>query len=259
MNKKQEVITQIYEICEARNNFTFDNDLVKAISNKLGFKNPFDATKIDNSSVLPPILKRNDVFVVHLGLGRHQFVRGINVGYHKFEKILPEETIQWKYRRSILNELDTSESNILSVVNNQRIIHDFLYDDIVASPKSYNAHRTKLSFRYYIGNQLIQTQNLQMEIDQTFEYLGMVTIVEGKNKFPDDFAVYQLYHPYRYYVHMRETENLPIKKITCCYILRKRSKDTSSTIRLYNYTFQDENRMDSIKLLKKAEYLLISH
>jgi heme oxygenase len=48
------------------------------------------------------------------------------VGYHCFEPIGATETFDWKYRQSILNELDASESNILSVASNQRIIHDFL-------------------------------------------------------------------------------------------------------------------------------------
>ncbi|MCW3134124.1 MAG: hypothetical protein N2V78_07355 [Methanophagales archaeon] len=47
-------------------------------------------------------------------------------------------------KRRNLNEFDTSESNILSVASNQRIIHDFLYEDIVASPKVYSARRTKM-------------------------------------------------------------------------------------------------------------------
>ncbi len=256
MGKKQNVITRLFQICQQRNDFTFDNALVKEICKQEGFGNPFDATKIDNSSLLPEDVRAQDYFIVHLGEGRHRFVKGVEKGYCVFAPIDDSERIPWKYRQSLLNELDTSESNILSVATNQRIIHDFLYDDIVASPKTYNARRTKMSFMYYIGDEQIEATNLQMEIDFTFEYQGVVTVVEGKNGFPEDFAVYQLFHPFRYYTEINRQKHLGIRQITCCYILRKR-KHRESILRLYNYTFEDPQYIDSIRLLKKAEYRLV--
>lgn len=77
-----------------------------------------------------------------------------------------------------------------------------------------------------------------------------------KNGFPPDFAVYQLFHPFLYYWTLRAENELPIAAITCCYILRKREK-ANSTLRLYLYTFQDPQRMDSIVLMKKAQFNLI--
>ena len=111
MGTKQELIIRLFEICQERDNYYFDNKLVKKVANEVGFGNPFDATKIDNSSLLPAALLSADVYVVHLGKGIHQFVHGINLGYHKFEPINENETYEWKYRQSLLNEFDTSESN----------------------------------------------------------------------------------------------------------------------------------------------------
>lgn len=256
MGAKQDVISALFKECKARNNFIFDNNRVKDLCHKLGFGNPFDVTKVDNSSLLPDEIKKNDYFIIHLGSGRHQFVKGINYGYHKFETILQSEKRDWQYRQSLLNEFDTSESNILSVVSNQRIINDFLFEDIIATPKIYNARRTKKSFEYNIGDQIIITKNLQMEIDLTFEHQGVVTVIEGKNGFPEDFAVYQLFHPFQYYWTLKQEHELEIKQITCCYILREKNKE-NSVIRIYNYTFDSESNIDSIRLLKKAEYKLI--
>jgi len=256
MGTKQEVIIKLFNICQDRDYYYFDNKLVKKVAIDVGFGNPFDATKIDNSSLLPSVLQASDYFIVHLGQGRHQFVNGIKLGYHRFEPIDEKETFEWKYRQSLLNEFDTSESNILSVASNQRIIHDFLYDDIVASPKVYNARRTKASFEYYIGNTRIQPNNLQMEIDLTLEYQGTVTTVEGKNNFPDDFAVYQLFHPFKYYSKLKQEQSIQIGNISCCYILRKKYQNYS-VLRLYNYTFDNVDQIDSIRLLKKSQYTLV--
>ena len=256
MNKKQKVLTEIFRICEKQNNFVFDNDLVKKISKKHKFGNPFDATKLDSTEKFAKIMLKNDVFVSHIGSGKHKFIKGISKGYHNFEKIDNKNIIQWKYKKSILNEYDTSESNILSVASNQKIIHNFLYQNIVAPIKVYNARRTKTSFEYQIDKEKIKMDSIQIEIDLTMELDGSVTVFEGKNNFSKDFAVYQIYHPFLYFTEIKRENKLPIKKISACYILRKKINDVS-ILRLYNYTFDDKNDITSIKLLKSAEYHLI--
>ncbi len=230
--------------------------MVRNVSKKIGFGNPFDATKLDNTEKFPKELLENDYFIVHLGEGKHKFVKGITNGFHEFEEIPEENKFDWRYRKSILNEFDTSESNILSVVFNQRIIHDFLYDDIVANPKMYGARRTKTSFEYFIGEEKITATNLQMEIDLTTEYNGVVTVFEGKNNFPQNFAVYQLYFPFFYYYTLKKNNKLDIKEINCCYVLRKK-ENNQSIIKIYQYTFEKPNDMTAIKLIKSAQYNLI--
>lgn len=256
MSKKKEVIEAVFKDCIEKGNLQFDNSIVSKFAKELNFTNPFDATKIDNTDILPDLLKEKNYFIIHLGEGRHQFIKGISKGYHKFEEIETNLSFEWKYRKSILNEHDSSESNILSVAFNQRIIHDFLYDDIVASPKMYNSRRTKKNFKYFIDDQEIQTNNLQMEIDLTTEYLGNVTIFEGKNNFPINFAVYQLYLPFLYFYELQKEEKLPINEINCCYILRKRNKN-NSVIRIYLYIFENPYNLATIKLKKASEYVLI--
>lgn len=256
MGTKQEVIAELFKRCQKKKDFVFDNVLVKQVCKEYGFGNPFDATKLDDTSKFPQILLDEDYFILHIGRGRHKFVKGISNGFHSFEEIDNDNIFDWKYRKSILNEFDTSESNILSVANNQRIIHDFLYEDIVASPKVYNARRTKMNLSYHVGQEKIIAQNLQMEIDLTTELQGIVTIFEGKNGFPENFAIYQLFHPFKYYSKLKKKKKLDIKRITCCYVLRKRERGIS-VLRLYNYTFEDETNMASIKLLKNAQYNLI--
>ncbi len=256
MGKKQDVISEIFKICQERKNFEFDNDLVRTISKKIGFGNPFDATKLDNTRRFPEILTEKDYFIIHLGNGRHKFIKEISKGFHKFENIEPDNIFDWKYRQSILNEFDTSESNILSVGFNQRIIHDFLYDDIVANPKMYGSRRTKTSLNFSIGKEKIKTYNLQMEIDLTTEYNGIVTVFEGKNNFPENFAVYQIYFPFLFYFNLKNSNKLNINNINCCYLLREKKKE-GSTIKIYQYTFENPLDMTSIKLIKNAQYNLI--
>lgn len=255
VSKKKQVLADVFAHCENANDYTFDNALVKEYCKKHKLGNAFDVTKIDNSSLMPEQIFEKGYCVAHLGNGNHKFIRADEHWFHKFEEIETEEII-WPYRKSVLNETDTSESNILSVGFNQRIIHDFLYEDIVASPKMYGSRRTKISCSYKVGNEELNCKKLQMEIDLTTEHLGVITVFEGKNKFPDNFAVYQIFHPFLHFQRLHDNEVIEAKEINCCYLSRDMVAN-ESIIRLHLYTFTDKKDIGSLKILKKAQYRLV--
>jgi hypothetical protein len=252
---KGAVILELFNRCQQRNDWTFHNNEVKEVAKHFGFGNAFDVTKVDNSSILPQELADADYFITHLGKGYHQFVKGIQNGYHSFESIPAKDEIDWNYKKSILNEFDSSESNILSVGFNQSIIHHFLYDDIRKNPNIYNARRKKMDLEYRIGDSEIRADKCQIKIDLTLELRGKITIFEGNDNFYDKFEVYQLYHPFLYYFQLKERHNLPINEISCCYLLRRKSPN-GSLIRIYEYGFADTYNMASIYLLKSKQYNL---
>ncbi len=255
MGKKQEVLDRLLADCLARGGMVFDNDKVKEISRQVGFGNPFDVTKVDNRGVMSPEMHRRDYFLVHLGEGRHQFIKGAGLGFHDVEPIPPSAAVRWPYRQSVLNEINTSESNLLSVASNQGVLGHFLYGDNPAGNVNvYCAHRTKKSLAYTVSGMQIRAVNLQVEIDMTSEVNGRVTVMEGKNKFPKEFAVYQIFAPYLYYRKIKEEVRPDIKKIDCCYVLRA-EQDGVSVVRMYLYEF-DGVEMTSIRLVKCAEYRL---
>lgn len=253
-NKKHLVLLDLYRHCQARNDFVFHNDLVKEISKKHKFGNPFDATKLDCSDKLPPFFRDNNIALLHLGGGNHKFIKGIDKLYHTFEPI--QEYLKWSYKKSLLNEYNDSESNILSVANNQRILHDFVFGEdldfstlsIDKRPKTYFPHRTKSTLQYFFESQEITAQNQQIEIDLTLEFNGTISIFEAKNGEPKDFNIYQIYHPFLYY----HSSKLPINKIICCYLVRKAER-----LKLWAYTFSEPLCLDSIVFLKSREYVLV--
>ena len=184
-------------------------------------------------------------------------------GNFEFDNALVKEILH-KTKSStnpcILNDFSISESSILSLVNNHRIIHDFLYQDFSAAPKMYNSERkNSISFDFYIEDEKISVNNLQIEIDLTIEHNGYVTVFEGKNTpanfWVETFNVLQLYNPFRYYYNLQQEKRLAIKKLSACYLVKQKEAD-NSRVRLYNYTFENPFNIASIKLLKKKEYHL---
>ena len=265
-SKKDQVIEELFKICKKKNNFVFHNDLVKDICQKVGFGNPFDVTKLDNKTKLPDILVKNDYAIIHIGSGSHMFIKGIDKVFHDFEPI--QKTIDWNYKKSLLNQYNSSESNILSVANNQRILHNFLFGqdtefedvDITKRPKTYFPHRTKTSFEYNFGKDaILEMKNIQIEVDLTIEFQGTIGVFEGKNGKPDTFSIYQIYHPFLYYFNANKKTELKgkIKDIFCVYVVREKSK-THDTIKLWAYTFKNPLDITSIKFIKSCSYKLIN-
>lgn len=261
LSKKQRVLKELFLECQRRGDWEFDNRLVRDIASRIGFGNPFDATKVDTSAGLPEVIRQQGYCVVHVGKGRHRFIPELEKWYHVFEDISQDEIITWRYRQSLLNDLDTGEASVLSFVYNQHILHDFLYEDVVASPKIYIPGRTKLDLHYTVGNTQVTAERQQMEMDLALEYLGTVTVLEAKNSFRRDFAVYQLFHPFRFYWSKSKQYGIPIANINACYVLKQTGRKQAdgmprTKVRLYLYTFDDPNKLDSLRLVRKAEYRL---
>lgn len=248
MGKKQQVIRELYNQCLELKDFEFNNDDVARVCSSIGFSNKYDATKIDSSTLLPIELINDDIFIAHLGDGRHRFVHGIGAAYHIFESVSSNDTKTWPYRESILNNINSSESNSLFVAYNQRILQDFLYEDIQVTPKVYGSHRTKCDIFYCVFDEHISATKLQIEIDLTLEYNGDICIFEAKNGNPKDFNVYQIFNPFKYYT---EKHSFDVSSVKCCYLLRK-----GNSIKLYLYEFQNNLNLHSIQLVRNAEYRL---
>ena len=265
-SKQHQVIDELFKICKRKNNFIFHNKLVKEVCVKYGFGNPFTATKFDNKKGLSKLLIEKNYAVIHLGSGNHKFIKNINKVFHDFEPI--RKKINWKYKKSLLNQYNSSESNILSVTNNQRILHHFLFGqdtefddvDINKRPKTYFPHRTKTSFEYNFGKGTkLVLKNIQIEVDLTIEFQGTIGVFEGKNGKPDTFSIYQIYHPFLYYFNANKKTELKgkIKEIYCVYVVREKSK-THDTIKLWAYTFSNPLDITTIKFIKSASYKMIN-
>lgn len=264
MNKQKEVLEIIFKECRKKNNYTFNNDLVKDVSKDVGFGNPFTATKIDKKESLPDVLKENDYAVIHLGKGCHKFVKGIDKLYHTLEPI--KKNIEWTYRRSLLNQYNSSESNMLSVANNQRILQHFTFGEasvdldftnlpIEKRPKTYFPHRTQQNFDYNILDNKISCTRLQIEIDLTIEYNGDVGVFEAKKGKGDNFSIYQIYHPFLYYHNAKSIGSIG-KKIKNIFAIFVR-QDEVNKISMWKYTFSNPNELTSIKFLDSTSYELI--
>ena len=71
----------------------------------------------------------------------------------------------------------------------------------------------------------------------------------------NDFAIYQLFMPFRYYYQRMLKKEISIQTIDCCYVVRKQFQ-YGSDIMAYLYSFQDPEEMTSIYLKRAHKYVL---
>lgn len=262
-SEKKDTLTTLYYSLKAKKTYplVFNNELVKSLTGNR-ISNQFDVSKIDNSAQLPPELVQENQFIVHLGGGYHQFVKGINLGYHKLEPVPQDKIRIWEYKPSILDATDLSEAGILSIAFNQQIISHFLYKDRTVPLRIHIPRRTRdkviNSFSYKIGETEIQVKQLQIEMDFIVEKNGHLALAEAKCKgtsLPDDFAVVQIYLPYRRIINMlgNKIKNLILRNL---FIIHYVLPDGMNAIRVYEYMFEEPNNMASIKFINNAEYRL---
>ena len=231
----------------------FNNQNVKDACEKVGFGNPFDATKIDKLDSLPNSMREQDCFVIHLGGGKHKFLKGLESAYVKLPAV---KVRKFSYKKSLLNETDTSESNVLFACLNAGLLQSFIYGNRKLKPRVYGSRRTTFTGSYKIGKQRVKTENVQMEMDMILEHEGAVTIVEAKNGKPSNLAAYQLFMPFMYYNQLESTHNLGIRSVKCCYITRTTNKG-NSLLFAYLCDFTDTNNMASAKIIKSEGYELV--
>jgi hypothetical protein len=257
-SKKRQMITEIFGALRALDNnsdvLVFNNETAKHISTKHRFRNMFDAVKFNSFDALPESLKKAGFFIVHTGRGNHAFVKGI--GFHNFEPIQQQKI--WECSESIVSKLGNSEAVSVSTIYNEKIIHDFLFGNIETKLKIHISRRSTTDFDFSIGKNQLHVDRLQIEIDALFESDDTIATVEVKNvKYPD-FEIRQPYSTFRYLDRFVRDGQIPSKyKIKHLFVVANKGVK-HEFYRIYEYTFSDWKHMDSIELVKSAQYNLVT-
>ena len=258
--KKQHVLSDLWQIVKEEGEpYSFHNSQVEKLCQKHGFSNKYDLTKIDSSKVLPENMIQDDVFIIHLGKGEHRFVKGIKMGYHKLEP--PSNTIKIPYLPHHLDSLDEGESGLLSLVYNQGIVQHFVTGDRMENVRIHLPGRTRKtgdnSFKYWVGPTEVEVRGLQIEMDFIIEKQDQVAFAEAKRGEKwRDFSVSQIYLPFRKLLKMKDRLRDEFD-VVCMFVHMQKKVSGNATVFIHQYNFEQPERIDSIRLLKSSEYILV--
>jgi hypothetical protein len=268
--KKEETLRRLWEWVKEHDpvHLEFDNDLVKRISGEEDFSNQFDVTKVDTTKKLPSFLLEPEVdaFMVHVGDGRHRFVRPIRRGYYPLASNVGQP-VEWHYKPGILNGKDDSEAGVLSLAFNNQVIQDFLFDNPREPVMIHLPRRTRVgtkgsAFEYRIGEGSSATHvkavNLQIEMDfllQSYPPRNLVGVAEAKRvgspRDLPDFAITQLFLPFRRLLDL-VPERSP-DQVRCVFVVGYADQSGNQRIRLFEFKFSDPGRLDSIEPVRDGE------
>lgn len=256
---KAQILTEIWtKVKLSPEPFEFDNEVVtRACVGR--YRNPHTLTKLDRLGEVPKSMSDDNVFIVHLGEGRHRFVRGLDAGFHTFEdpKNPPEE---YPYTPTLLDELGGGEADMLSRVFNHGVLQLFLYGDDTESTRIRLPGRTSdsedNSFSYEVGEQKIDVLQLQVEMDFIVQHGNDVVFAEAKaGPLRKDFAVAQLFMPFLKLQKLRDRLGSPftirpvfISQYWKDYYAANIPKKKYEHIRFHEYQFEEPTKMDSLKI-----------
>jgi len=209
-------------------------------------------TKIDNSSQLPIVFKKNNLAI--LPLSRSKWIICNFEAFHYLEDV-DDNFVGVQIPKNI-QSIDfsniTSESVAINVAYICGIIEDFVGEKLVPTVDGRMGSGTfefKLTPKDNGKVTNVEVNGAQIEIDAGYEGDNSFVIFEVKMNYSSDFLIRQLYYPLR---RWSGKVNKPIRTIFLSYY--------DSVFDLYEYSFADENDYNSLRLLnKKTYYLLQDH
>ena len=202
-------------------------------------------TKFDHKSQLPKLFVENKLSI--LPTSRGGYVIGKIDTFHHFNEI--EIEINKIDFPTFLESLDyrdiTSEATAINCAFVSGILRDFTNEEELYPTVSGRMSSSTFDFKINSnnGNFNVNVVNSQIEIDGGFEGTNSLNLIEAKNYISDDFLVRQLYYPFKLW------NNKIDKKVRPIFLTY-----TNGIFHLREYTFEDPNHYNSLKLVREKKY-----
>jgi hypothetical protein len=233
----------------AAKNFDVSQDLhfitadeIKAIT----AAEPRILAKMDSSSALPPVFKRNGYFLLPVKNGEYAIVRG--EGFHRLEATVApiDHTSRIKFHLTTAGR-GKSEMQYLDYSFNAGALEAAV--GISPLYQSIRGREYSRQFRFVVSKTLLNVSSVQLEVDSGLEGEDSIVLLEAKMGAPEDFIIRQLFYPYN---HFRLVS--PKKRIVPVFFTY--SPD-GKVYTFWIYEFADPENYNSIRL-KDTKAITIS-
>ncbi len=201
--------------------------------------------KQDSREDRPEIFINNGLFLLPTHNGEFVIIKG-----EGYVDIKPIKTSIKKYSSKLDFDLDTSkignsEMQHLDFAYASSLIRTFTEDPslvLTIRGRKYTPH-----FDFMVGEQKIETESVQTEVDAGYEGKNKVVLVEAKNSATDNTIIRQLYYPFRQWQEHTK------KKVYTLFF----EKSTDGIYSIWQFEFTDPNNYNSIKLVKAERFQII--
>jgi hypothetical protein len=121
------------------------------------------------------------------------------------------------------------------------LIRTFLDDDSLILTIRGRKYSPQFSFK--VGNQQIEVESVQTEVDSGYEGRNQIVLIEAKNSSTRNTIIRQLFYPFR------QWQSYSSKQVKTLFF-EKRDNNYS----LWQFAFDNPDDYNSIKLVKSARY-----
>ena len=206
-------------------------------------REPRVLAKIDCREDLPTVLGEKGLFVLPITNGEYYLIKG--EGYADIPSVESEVVI---YNSKLDFPLDTasvgdSEMQHLDFAYAVSLLRTFMEDPTLVLTIRGRKHTPKFSFK--VGNQAVEVDSVQTEVDGGYEGKDKIVLVEAKNSTTRNTIIRQLFYPFKQWqLHSK-------KPVYTLFFEKDHGNDAYS---FWQFEFTDPSDYNSIKLVKSARY-----
>jgi|SRR3989339_671303 len=222
------------------------NDIKKSVQNFINTaeKEVRILCKMDTRESLPDIMKQNGLILLPVKNGYYVIVKG--EGYLDIPEIIGDAEL---YNTKLDFDLDTSkignsEMQHLDFAYASSLIRTFMNDPSLVL--TIRGRKYTPQFSYRIGENSIETEGVQTEVDAGYEGKDKIVLIEAKNSSTKNTIIRQLYYPYR------QWSEHTAKKVFLLFFEKRIDEYL-----IWQYEFTDKNDYNSIVLSKSKKYKII--
>ena len=197
--------------------------------------------KQDTRNHRPQVFKDLGLFILPVTNGRYAIIKG-----EGYVDIAPIKKVEELYVSKLDFQLDTasvgdSEMQHLDFAYASSLIRTFMTDDTLVLTIRGRKYTPKFSFN--VGQQKIEVQSVQTEVDAGYEGKNQVVLVEAKNFSASNVIIRQLYYPFRQWqAHTH-------KKVVTLFFAKQ-----DDTYSIWHYKFNNNDDYNSIELVNSGRY-----
>lgn len=210
-----------------------------------GDKEPRILCKQDTRSDRPSVFKNKGLFILPKKNGSYYILKG--EGYVDVPDIT---TPIQEYTSKLDFELESSmvgdsEMQYLDYAYANSLIRTFMDDPSLVL--TIRGRKYTPPFSFNVGNNLLDTESVQTEVDAGYEGKDSLVLIEAKNFSATDVIIRQLYYPFRQWSENTTKKVYPV-------FFEKRVVNQENIFYIWQFEFTDVGDYNSIQLVKSGRY-----
>lgn len=202
--------------------------------------------KQDTREQRPEVFQKNNLFILPTKNGQYAICRG-----EGYVDIPPIKTKIMTYNSKLTFHLDSSEvgdseMQHLDFAYASSLIRSFMDDPTLLLTIRGRKYTPDFSFK--VNGISISVSSVQTEVDAGYEGLDKLVLIEAKNTNVENTVIRQLYYPFKQWKAYTKKEVIPLF-FEC--------DKENSIYNIWQYTFDDEDDYNSIRLVRAKSYKII--